>query len=188
MRKIQTQRIRDNHYDFIKQLKSSTKEFHNALFQEQLEKSHYNFIRACYLDDVKELEKIIFLNSSPFYEFYTVYWYIDEAYKAWVEDYPDDFLEMYRHAKKSGLVKIKFKDGKFYFEGEYVPTNPYNEKLINIEAFELLTEFHKVCNASSGETYRNLLTDFMKTDFIKNHEFQGAGYYCYETDESISGK
>jgi hypothetical protein len=188
MRKIQTQRIRDEYPDLAKQLRVSTKEFLNHSDNQWLEEGHKDFITSCYNDDVNELEKIIFFTSSPFYEFYKVYWYIDEAYKAWVEDYPTIFLDTYHRVKDSGLVKIKFKDGKFYFEGEYVPTNPYNEKLINIEAFELLTEFHKVCNASSGETYRNVLTDFMKTDFIKNHEFQGAGYYCYETDESISGK
>ena len=190
MRKIQTQRIRNNHYDFIKQLKSSTKEFlDNRLFSERLEEAHYDFIRACYLDDAKELEKIIFLNSSPFYEFRKAYDSIDHFSKI-LGKYRDAYVwEEYNKALESGLRKITYKNNKFYFEGEYVPIIPYAEKLININAFELISEFRKF---GQGYDYDNtslskMLFDFKQSDFVKNHKLQEVYYYC-ETDESISGK
>ncbi len=184
MEKIQTIRIRDEYHDFVKQLRTSTNDFLRDM-EPWVEATHYDFIKSCYYDDVKELEKIIFFTSSPFYEFNKAYWYIQNAYEWWIIDRGNSFLSKYEDAKENDLLKIEFKDQKFYFEGKYVPTNPYNEKLINISAFELINEFRKCCQDHPGQYYSTILTDFKEADFIKNHKFDEVYYRC-DIDESIN--
>lgn len=198
---IHTTRIRKLYPDFFKQLRMSTKDFveHHFNFKalseidDELVDTHLQFLKSCYYDDVQELEKIIFFTSYPFYEFSQMYEnIICHIYKTlkyasksknsyWEESFWNDYEKLIEF---SVLDKIKFRDQKFYFNGDLVPTNAYEENEINMVVFDFVTEVDKFIKKnrekhpkeSSWTIFRWLMND----DFVKNHDFDECHYYCYE--------
>ena len=197
---IHTTRIRKLYPDFVKQLRVSTKDFveHHFNFKalseidDELVDTHLQFLKSCYYDDVRELEKIIFFTSSPFYEFSQVYENIicpiykslKYVFKSKDSDWDEIFWREYESLLESEFYKIKFDDSKFYFRDCLVPTNPYEENQINMVVFDFVTEVDKFIKKNREkhpkESSWRIFSWLMNDDFVKNHDFDERHYYCYE--------
>jgi hypothetical protein len=186
---IDTIRIRELYPDFVKRLKASTKDFVEYHFNsrdllkiddEQVD-THLLFIKSCYYDDIEELEEIMFFTSSPFYEFNEAYYYVNHAYELLRNGLYNSFCLSYQDMLKNEFLSIEFKDSKFYFEDVLVPPNPYhNKEIINIVAFELITQVHNFIIVQSKArpiSLYQILQNLVETDFVKNHDFNECDYY-----------
>jgi len=184
---IRSTKIREVYPDFIKRLRISTKDFNeyisNPNSKKLLDETNLEFIKSCYYDDIQELEEIIFFTSYPFYEFkeaynsiYITYDRLKYALKNDSEWGRSSFWNEYEKLIESSVLdKIKFRDQKFYFNGDLVPTNPHDENCINIIAFEIINEVKEFIEKFGKKFYQ-----LIDAEFLKDHDFDECYDYCYE--------